>query len=113
MKKLKPNAQKWVKALRSGKYKQAQKRLRYRGGMCCLGVACDLAAKSLQLKWNGTEFDGKKDVLPPSVQKWLGISNANGDFGLDSLSNRNDAGDDFETIADLIEEYAEELGVSA
>jgi hypothetical protein len=34
----------WVKALRSGKYEQAQERLLDDNGkMCCLGVLCDIA----------------------------------------------------------------------
>ena len=32
----------WVKALRSGKYKQTTTKLRDTFGFCCLGVACDL-----------------------------------------------------------------------
>lgn len=111
--KLNPNAQKWVKALRSGKYKQAKKRLRFNGGMCCLGVACDLAAKSLTLKWNGTEFDGERKALPVSVQQWLGVKEDNPTANGESLAELNDAGKDFEEIADFIEEHAEELGVSA
>ncbi len=31
-------AEKWVKALRSGEYKQATTRLMHNGGYCCLGV---------------------------------------------------------------------------
>ena len=113
--KLNPNAQKWVDALRSGKYKQARRRLRYRGGMCCLGVACDIAAEPLKLKWRGTEFDGEKEVLPPSVQEWLGINSANGSFVFEwkCLSDINDNGAKFDEIADLIEQNAEELGVAA
>lgn len=32
----------WLKALRSGNYKQRQGRLRWRDAFCCLGVACDV-----------------------------------------------------------------------
>jgi hypothetical protein len=33
---------KWVEALRSGSYKQAQYGLQRDGGFCCLGVLCDI-----------------------------------------------------------------------
>jgi hypothetical protein len=35
---------KWVAALRSGKFKQAQESLYNDGGYCCLGVACVIHA---------------------------------------------------------------------
>ena len=35
----------WVKALRSGEYKQTTGQLRKDDGHCCLGVACDLYGK--------------------------------------------------------------------
>ena len=44
--------ERWVKALRSGKYKQGKGWLRKSSGpkkkseFCCLGVLCDLAVKS-------------------------------------------------------------------
>jgi hypothetical protein len=42
--KLNPNAQKWVEALRSGKYQQTRYLIsRKDGKYCCLGVACELA----------------------------------------------------------------------
>ena len=34
--------QKWVRALRSGKYEQATGALRNEDGFCCLGVLCDV-----------------------------------------------------------------------
>ena len=34
--------QKWVKALRSGEYKQGSRFLHYEDKFCCLGVLCDL-----------------------------------------------------------------------
>lgn len=33
---------KWIKALRSGKYKQTYGTLRGKVGFCCLGVLCDI-----------------------------------------------------------------------
>lgn len=40
--KLNPNAQKWVDALRSGKYQQGAGCLSAEGKFCCLGVACEV-----------------------------------------------------------------------
>ena len=40
------NAKKWVRALRSGKYKQGREWLRAGDTFCCLGVACELAIKA-------------------------------------------------------------------
>ena len=68
----------WVKALRSGKYKQARGRLRnQRGGYCCLGVLCDLSQKELNISWRKCGFNerqfhfgGAFGTLPASVQKW-------------------------------------------
>lgn len=38
----KKKIKKWVKALRSGKYKQTKYKLQDHRGFCCLGVACDI-----------------------------------------------------------------------
>lgn len=42
MTELDQNRLKWIEALESGKYKQAQYYLQRQGGFCCLGVACDI-----------------------------------------------------------------------
>lgn len=41
---------KWVKALRSGEYKQGFGYLCNEGNHCCLGVLCEIAPKSLKVK---------------------------------------------------------------
>lgn len=44
---------KWVKALRSGEYKQGHGRLKTaEGGYCCLGVLCAVAGWSIDKKGN-------------------------------------------------------------
>src|SRR4051812_34484552 len=58
----------WVKALRSGEYKQTKGALHTAdGAFCCLGVACDLALKAGALKgtWKGgkLETDALKKVV--------------------------------------------------
>jgi hypothetical protein len=85
--KLKPAVKtKWVKALRSGKYKQTQGCLAAQTEnqkvprFCCLGVLTDLYAKEHGLQWyrpEGVEelyLDEEKSTLPAAVQKWAGIA---------------------------------------
>lgn len=101
---------KWLKALRSGKFKQGQGALRTVGtGHCCLGVLCEVYRQDTG---NGVwvkEKDSNKDEkdyeflsnvadLPREVQKWAGIKSATGyinardvDGGnIRSLANIND-----------------------
>lgn len=113
MAKLNPNAQKWVDALRSGKYTQVKGRLKWGAKRCCLGVACDVAGPDLKLTWKGKTFDGSENVLPFSVQDWLGVDEENPALNGTTLAKLNDEGMPFEEIADLIEEHAIGLGVSA
>jgi hypothetical protein len=108
----KPILRKWLKALRSGKYKQGRNQLmNERGGFCCLGVLqhCltgavemkgDRSASLPSLKWldaNKIAFtcDGKKATAPYLPK--LG----------DSADGANDIGKRFKTIANAIEECAE------
>lgn len=95
----------WLEALRSGKYKQGESRLRTKeGGYCCLGVLCDVAG----LKWEYSEdWDGwvarEGDARNPYLL---------GGFDLESelppeprqLWSMNDSGVSFDEIADWIEE---------
>lgn len=115
--KLNPNSQKWVDALRSGKYQQIHGALRDKVGFCCLGVGCDISGLGI---WDedgcykvGDEVRGGE--LPEAVANWLGIMTHCGIIGSleTSLDIENDAGKTFPQIADLIEQYAEELGVAA
>lgn len=122
--------QKWVEALRSGRYKQARQALSTEGGFCCLGVACDLFAPDNERSLKqASRLDGQTVVtwfdqdgyLPSEIQKLLGC-NRDGSFtetryikinGLDqsisSLALANDLGASFEQIADLIESNPEGL----
>lgn len=99
----------WVKALRSGKYRQTRGALRSRNkqnvaanNFCCLGVLCDLFAKEhssagwvsksdesrTNLQRSRCAFvDEKTDIcatsagdLPLRVQQWAGIKTASGHF---------------------------------
>lgn len=122
--KLNPNARKWIKALRSGKYKQAREKLckvdsKGNERFCCLGVACDLFIKSggdleSEDSIDGFRWYGSDDSsLPGAVQSWLGLSSDTGNlipfsFG-NSLAGKNDNGASFKQIADIIEKNAETL----
>jgi len=130
-------AKKWIKALRSKKYKQGQlylKQVNYNGQAkhCCLGVLCELYndnmkknhKKTLSTKvctkhsTNCVTFNRKEGELPAIVMKWAGINDSIGRFeiedrryGIDKycLADLNDTGKSFKTIANLIEKNMESL----
>ena len=105
-------ADKWTKALRSGKYEQGTNYLVHADMHCCLGVLCKLAIKDgVKLKvetgQTGTmAFDGEEQTLPHTVVAWAGMSSYQGvyDDKENSLAILNDGGKPFEHIAKLIEE---------
>lgn len=96
------NAKKWVKALRSGEYKQTQMALRDRNGFCCLGVACDLYARENSLDGDISHGSYLSGAFEP-VRKWLGLSHATGLYDNGVLVSDNDHGKTFDEIADIIE----------
>jgi len=65
--------QKWIKALRSGKYKQGIYELQNEDKFCCLGVLCDLYTKGTGKMWKRDA----QDVLPREVIKWAGLDSCN------------------------------------
>lgn len=104
----------WVKALRSGEYKQGTKRLRgvrgdTREQFCCLGVLCNLHAQAhpeyaKKQKYKGTYGNGTE--LPPKVVlEWAGLGSEIGyiDELDESLAELNDTGASFSEIADIIQ----------
>lgn len=119
--------EKWVAALRSGEYKQGQGYLRKgvdgAAEFCCLGVACDLVIKEhlvdIQTDFGPeytVRYDGAATHLPPSVADYLGFDartrvpdpmarHATMNNAELALIDLNDAGNDFATIADFIEEH--------
>jgi len=121
--------QKWVRALRSGKYKQASGQLKTEDGFCCLGVLCDVydstnwtVAADNDLgeayqEWHykisklGGYTSIMKDVLPDEVVDAAGLDLQNPEvpYGIDgtrtSLAQLNDTGATFAQIADLIETH--------
>jgi hypothetical protein len=130
---LNANAQLWVDALRSKRYKQATHRLHNDNGFCCLGVACDLAARTGGVpgewvgrpEWPGLDNElhfrevGKDGIrsesaasLTHGVKGWLGLRDSVGEIDDDStLASLNDSGWSFGDIADLIELKADVLFV--
>lgn len=105
----------WVAALRSGEYKQAKGQLKKDSGFCCLGVLCDIASKHGVGKWGKEAYESDDDgywwgasVLPEEVAKFAGLDNRDPGVTIhgkkDILSNHNDEGRRFKTIAKAIEE---------
>lgn len=68
----------WIKALRSGDYKQGKEQLRNdENQFCCLGVLCNLHAKAnpqfAKEQILPSQYDGETGVLPLSVIKWAQV----------------------------------------
>jgi len=119
----KENIQKWVSALRSGKYKQGKNFLKSgeTGNLtyCCMGAACEVAKENnVAVKENQDkqhmgyyQFDGEDGYLP--LSQWLGLDSSNPAIENPSLdkdekyvscSRANDILQmTFEEIADAIE----------
>ena len=112
---LNPNAQKWVAALRSGKYKQGKGKLcDSTGNHCCLGIACrvyeeEIGGLKITSLGASMDFDGCYFWLPSKVQKWLGLRTDFGEYDYNCLSYHNDHGNTFDEIADIIESEPEGL----
>lgn len=109
-------AKAWVKALRSGKYKQGKGALFENGRYCCLGVLARLAVKEGVIK----KILGCH--LEPSVMEWAGIRTPLGMYDENSkvvsdLANQNDGynvkAKTFKQIADIIESEPKGLFVKA
>lgn len=124
---------KWVKALRSGKYKQGKNFLKQFNSKkqprhCCLGVLCELYNEEMKKNHKkslvvdttrsgsfGTVcFFGTNDsTLPKVVRDWSGVRDHTGVFGIDvdgsCLANLNDDGKTFKTISNIIEKNWENL----
>jgi len=122
--------QKWIDALRSGKYDQGSEKLRSVQGYCCLGVLCDLYSKEQSKDWDfvgGEEtnlqpkdywyFEGESEFLSESVKDWAGLpardpsvrvdvtDNDDEDdwFYNEEIANLNDSGYTFNELSNLIE----------
>ena len=109
-------AEKWVKALRSGDYKQGKYRLRdEQNNFCCLGVLCNLHAQEhpylAKLEKYPSSYLAETAELPVLVQEWVGMYDSLGCFsdpvpGYEdaySLAELNDSGMEFKKLAKYIE----------
>jgi hypothetical protein len=95
---------KWIAALRSGDYSQTESYLRNYHGFCCLGVLCDLIEpeqwREPYLGKTNYRHRSNAEGLPDGetlALAGLTLSNA------EELSQMNDMGADFRTIANNIE----------
>lgn len=119
----KKNRQKWIDALRSGKYKQGRGTLKDGDSFCCLGVLCDVYAKTRRYNgWDshGTFFDksfannSDVDLITP-VMDWVGMTNSGGTYYTkkgkgNSLMGLNDESKlSFKQIANVIEKEPDGL----
>jgi hypothetical protein len=99
--------EKWIDALRSGKYEQGSEKLRGADGYCCLGVLCDLYSQEKNQEWdfrgyseNSEEespdtmdywyFDGESEFLPDSVREWAGMTFKNPQVRVDVTEDENE-----------------------
>jgi hypothetical protein len=105
----------WVEALRSGKYNQGTYQLHNveHNKYCCLGVLCELAREDGIVALEKDKYFSVKEpndnsilMLPKAVSKWAGISTCAvySEKNRASLAMLNDAGQSFETIANVIED---------
>ena len=110
----------WLKALRSGKYKQARRAMMSNFGgetkYCCLGVLADLYEKDTGKKCR--QLNENSDYPKASVAKWAGIDPRRGFAGMicdpyvtvageeTTLSKLNDEKTkSFKQIANVIEKH--------
>ena len=108
--KLGKNQKKWIKALRSGKFKQTRGYLKNSKGHCCLGVACEIFKKELDLTVSEgvgcTAFNNRRTSLPLEVGIHLSMM---GDSLVEGSSKLVELNDDahyrFKRIADYIEKH--------
>lgn len=89
----------WIKALKSGKYKQTIRTLHDQNGYCCLGVLCNIYNRE---KGYGGVKNGS--FLTSGVMKWAGLESDNPLIGTQHAGALNDILKlTFNEIADKIE----------
>lgn len=103
---------KWVRALRSGRYKQTGGDLKNAEGYCCLGVLCSVAGA----RWTGEEWGGLKpilrgkvikhedeELLSPSFRRQVGLTKRRQSI----LTDMNDGGHDKDNVWQEPKSFAE------
>ncbi len=95
----------WVEALRSGTYSQAQQQLKTADGYCCLGVLCEITQDKHAWRFDGytlrcEDEDDEREILPDSIRGAFDITlNQQDDF----TNMNDDLGMSFAQIADYIQ----------
>lgn len=111
----KTNKKLWIRALRSGEYRQGQGRLCDNNRFCCLGVAYDVLVdgewerkNDYANRWGIREIAGSDSNLSTGMLPVYILDKIELDmYDVNSLVEMNDNGDSFEEIADWIEENVE------
>jgi hypothetical protein len=101
----------WVEALRSGKYEQGKGQLKTAGGaFCCLGLFCELEGFDLAAPWKDEWVNwgtaGGTENAPGVLRRAMNENQRN------DLAIRNDRGDSFSQIADVLEARRDEYVVA-
>lgn len=99
----------WVAALRSGDYNRATGVLQFGTSYCCLGVACSLFGKNLDLteaKQLAGGLPTMQRVYGAILPDWLvNINDYVQEFTVISISSRNDGGYTFPQMADFLMDF--------
>jgi hypothetical protein len=94
----------WIKALKSGEYKQTTENLKRGSNYCCLGVLCDIVKDEVNGEWDGDIFtqgplSEHVSLMPPQeVYSFVGLNRNDAS----DLARKNDSGESFESIADWV-----------
>lgn len=95
----------WIAALESGKYRKGKYRLKTsQGRFCCLGVACEVYGLVPSKSFRYWEYDGNERILPPEVQKWLGLKSKSGCFDWGNLAQINDNTRGFKAVLKILKD---------
>lgn len=109
--------ERWLTALRSGKYPQGKGWLNQDGKFCCLGVLAEIAVEDgvVQpdpdrgvVRYRSRDGIIAHSFLSPALMEWSGIADDEGEFlneqdNYEQLTTLNDRGMSFNDIADVIE----------
>jgi hypothetical protein len=83
--------EKWIRALRSGKFKQGKQRLRADdGGYCCLGVLCEITGNAKNRNMNQSWPRGHRTMfmgLDSQVQLSLAIMNDTNNLNFNQIAD--------------------------
>ncbi len=98
----------WIAALESGEYKKGECELKNGDKYCCLGVLCDIHAKTHGKNFTTEFYLGESMFLPKKVEKWAGLNAPNPTFKLDNvecnIADYNDAHSTFDEVIKIIKE---------